>query len=82
MYYSCFHTRLNGISDMIERSSIFIIQKGFPACISAAVGKEFRDKIPFTKEVTICLGLHQPFGTEKERGKKRKMRPPDALACI
>ena len=26
VYYSCFHTRLNGISDMIERSSIFIIQ--------------------------------------------------------
>lgn len=26
VYYSCFHTGLNGISDMIERSSIFIIQ--------------------------------------------------------
>lgn len=50
--------------------------------LSVAVGKEFRDKIPFTKEVTICLGLHQPFGTEKERGKKRKMKPPDALACV
>lgn len=50
--------------------------------LSVAVGKEFRDKIPFTKEVTICLVLHQPFGTEKERGKKRKMKPPDALACV